>query len=259
MSGLLRESRVPVSLLPGRLIVEAARDEGVRLEEPGLMPSDVLEEPGLAERVLGRAVERWRDIAPSWMRLNFTMQRQLQTQWCWAATSVSVSEYYDPDTHWSQCTMVNAEKELTTCCRDGSSEDCDTPNVLDAPLSRADVLDHKQTGSVGYDIIRREIDAGRPLAWRIRWSGGGGHFAVIEGYQSFGDEWVAIDDPLYGASDLPVSTLTGGSYQGTGSWSHTYFTRPQSIRRLEPDELRAALDSRARVHPEGSTVVGDGG
>lgn len=252
-----------MSLVPERLIVDAARDQGIPLDEREPEPmaavrDAVLDEAAMARRVLGSAIERWRELAPSWIRLNFTMQHQLQTEWCWAATSVSVSAYYDPQTGWTQCTMVNAEKELTICCENGSSTECNQPNVLDAPLSRADVLDHKQQGSVGYDMIRQEIDAGRPLAWRIRWNGGGGHFAVIEGYQGFGDEWVAVDDPWFGAIDLPVSTLTGGMYQGTGSWSHTYFTRPQSVRLLEPDEIRLVLDTRERLPADDSTVVGEG-
>jgi hypothetical protein len=166
-------------------------------------------------------------VAPEldWSRLDFTMQRQEQTQWCWAATSVSVAAHYDPRGRWSQCGMVNAEKGLDICCREGASTACNEPNVLDSPLTRADVLDHKEPAPASFDAIRREIDAGRPLAWRIRWDGGGGHFAVIEGYQRAGEPWVAIEDPHWGATDVPVSMLTGGTYQGTGRWTHTYFTR----------------------------------
>jgi hypothetical protein len=160
-----------------------------------------------------------------WSRLDFTMQCQKQTQWCWAATSVSVAAHYDPHSRWSQCDMVNAEKGLDLCCREGASNACNKPNVLDSPLRRADVLDHKEPAPASFDAIRREIDAGRPLAWRIRWDGGGGHFAVIEGYQRDGEPWVAVEDPHWGSSDVPVSMLTGGSYQGTGRWTHTYFTR----------------------------------
>lgn len=261
MGRLLAESRIPVSLVPERLIVDAARDEGVRLDQlTGAERDAALEEPGVAGRVLESAIDRWRELAPSWVRLDFTMENQRQRLWCWAATTVSVSAFYDPQSEWTQCAMVNAEKGLATCCEDGSSVECDQTSVLDAPLSRADVLDHKQPGPVDYAMIRQEIDAGRPLGFRVGWSGGGGHFAVIEGYQSLGDEWVAVEDPEpgYTAVDLSFSTLTGEMYRGTGSWTHTYFTRPQSIRPLEPDEVRAALDFGERVPREDSAVVGDG-
>ena len=37
-----------------------------------------------------------------WRRLAFTMQTQLQTQWCWAANSVSVSLFYDSASGWTR-------------------------------------------------------------------------------------------------------------------------------------------------------------
>jgi Papain-like cysteine protease AvrRpt2 len=167
-------------------------------------------------------------VAPSWKRLSFTMQHQQQTQWCWAATSVSVARFYDGRTRWTQCGMVDAALGQHGCCHQGGSARCNRPNVLDAPLARADILARRQNAAVGYSAIRAEIDAGRPVAWRIGWRGGGGHFAVIEGYQRRGAQWVAIDDPWYGQSDVAVSTLLGGRYQQTGAWTHTYFTRPSS-------------------------------
>ena len=258
MTNLLEASRIPLSVGLERAIVAAARDEGVQLDQlkPVSVGSDtVLEDVETARRVLERAVEHWREAAPKWMRLNFAMQAQLQSQWCWAATSVSVSSYYDSGAAWTQCSMVNAEKGLTTCCEDGSSEPCNAPNVLSAPLRRADVLDRMQQGSVDYDVIRREIDAGRPVGLRLEWSDTNtGHFVVIEGCQSSGDERVALEDPLAGAFDLPFTTLTEGLYQGTGTWTHTYLTRPQRVRPLRRDEIRLASEIWERVRAEDSVV-----
>jgi hypothetical protein len=180
----------------------------------------------LQENRIPLAPETVAVAAPSWRRLSFAMQRQLQTQWCWAATTVSVARYYDGRTGWTQCGMVDAELGQRGCCHDGGSARCNRPHVLDSPLARARVLERKRSEPVGYSAIRTEIDAGRPVAWRIGWRGGGGHFAVIEGYQRTGGQWVAIDDSWYGQSDVEVATLTGGRYQQTGTWTHTYFTRP---------------------------------
>ena len=244
MASLLEESRIPVLLLPERVILDAAREEGLALD--GLTQAErdaALADPQITRRVLANAVDRWRDLAARWVRVHFSMQDQNQNLWCWAATTVSVSAYYDPQTEWTQCALVNAEKGVTTCCDDGSSEDCDQTNVLDAPLARAGVLDRKQRGPVDFDVIRQEIDAGRPLAFRVKWSGGGGHFAVIEGYQTAGAEWLAIQDPEpgYDAIDIPLTTLTDGAYRGTGSWTHTYFTRPQLPQPVATEETRRAL------------------
>lgn len=159
-----------------------------------------------------------------WRRLAFTMQHQQQTQWCWAAVSTSVSLYYDTSSTWTQCTVVNAELGQTTCCQNGSTSACNQPWYLDLALQRTGNLDAFAGGTTSFADLRTEIDAGQPLGARIGWSGGGGHFAVIEGYKPGpGDQRVAIDDPWYGASDLTYNTFAT-SYQGSGSWTHSYTT-----------------------------------
>lgn len=262
MTSVLKTSRVPISLVPERLISEAAYEQGFDLVDlrPHRKGEDVvLTEPLMARRVLETAIRRWWKLIPRWARIEFTMQFQQQTQWCWAATSVSVSRYYTPWSGWTQCDMVNQEKGQTTCCQDGSTSACNQPHVLDAPLARADVLNFMQGGTVAYDVVRDEIDAGRPVAWRIGWSGGGGHFAVIDGYQRFGAEWVAVDDPWYGASDVALSTLTGGTYQGTGTWTHTYFTQRPPLIFLPPlEEIRFPWEIWERIRIQDPLAIGGG-
>jgi len=159
-----------------------------------------------------------------WRRLAFTMQHQQQTQWCWAAVSTSVSLYYDTSSTWTQCTVVNAELGQTTCCQNGSTSACNQPWYLDLALQRTGNLDAVSGGTTSFADVRTQIDAGRLLGARIGWSGGGGHFAVIEGYKPGpGDQRVAVDDPWYGASDITYNTFAS-SYQGTGSWTHSYTT-----------------------------------
>jgi len=238
MDGVLATSRIPISLLPAQHVAEVARERGVDLDDfvPPRRDERVVVRPeaDIAE-VLAEALVRWWERIPVWRRLDFAMQHQQQTQWCWAATSVSVAKYYRSWSTWTQCGMVNAEKGQSTCCTNGSSDACNQPHVLNAPLSRAQVLDHMVSATVTYAELRAEIAAGRPVAWRIGWSGGGGHFAVIEGYR-VGSQWVAVDDPWYGESDVPLTTLTGGTYQGTGTWTHTYFTKRQPFPWVLEDE-----------------------
>lgn len=163
-----------------------------------------------------------------WSRLEFAMEEQEQTFWCWAATSVSVADFYANGSDWTQCRMANAELGQTMCCKHGDAKACNVPNVLDSPLKRADVLDRMKRGMVSFADIRKEIDAGRPLAWRIQWPDGTGHFAVIEGYQASGGQLVAVEDPWTGSVDVPLESLVSGRYRGNGRWTHSYFTeRPR--------------------------------
>ena len=161
---------------------------------------------------------------PSWARLNLAMQHQLQDNWCWAAVSTSVAGFFGVAT-WTQCSVVSEEVDDESCCTNGSSSACNVPWRLDKALRRVKALEKKSGGMPG-DLrgVRREIDAGRPVCVRIGWSGGGGHFIAIEGYRA-DDASVAVEDPWHGSSDVPVAHFRNGRYQGTGSWTHTYYTK----------------------------------
>ena len=157
-------------------------------------------------------------------QLSFNMQMQTQSNWCWAATANSVSHYFWRWSTWSQCRIANAELGHTDCCQSPVPAPCNVPWYLDRALTRTRNFVSIQ-GPAGFDPVRAEINAGRPVGARIGWSGGGGHFMVIYGYSMIGGhEYFDIDDPIYGKSHLPVSEFSS-SYQGTGSWTHTYFMK----------------------------------
>ncbi len=157
-------------------------------------------------------------------QLAFTMQAQTQTNWCWAATSTSVSHFYWFLSNWTQCTVANAELGLTDCCNGSVPSACNVAWYLDRALTRTNNF-VSITGSVSFQQVRDEIDAGRPVGARIGWNGGGGHFMVIYGYSLVvGTEYFDIDDPIYGKSHLTVADFSS-NYQGSGTWTHTYFTK----------------------------------
>jgi Papain-like cysteine protease AvrRpt2 len=158
--------------------------------------------------------------------LAFNMQAQTQSNWCWAATSTSVSHFYWWASPWTQCKVAGAELNLTTCCQSPVPSACNVPWYLDKALARTQNFVSIVSGTVSFDQVKAEIDAGRPVGARIGWSGGGGHFVAIYGYtQILGVlDFFDIDDPIYGKSHLSVSDFTS-NYQGSGTWTHTYFTK----------------------------------
>ncbi len=170
----------------------------------------------------------WIDILLDWIRkmsrsLSFTMQLQTQSQWCWAATSTSTSHFYNAGSTWTQCTVANATLGETTCCSSPSSSACNKPWFLDQALTTTHNFDHFVGGQITMAQVKAEIDAGRPVGARIGWSGGGGHFMVISGYSTLSNT-LTIRDPIYGTSTIAFSTFQS-SYQGSGKWTHTYYTR----------------------------------
>jgi len=159
-----------------------------------------------------------------WKRISFTMHHQENTYWCWAATSFSVNRFFNQNSTWTQCSIVNAELERTDCCTNGSSSNCNIPWRLEKALQRTGNFSLKLRGAGNIVIIRAEIDFNRPLCVRIGWKGGGGHFIAVDGYNQ-GLNMVAVDDPWYGASDIDLGVLQT-AYQGSGSWTNSYVVEP---------------------------------
>ena len=159
-------------------------------------------------------------------RLAFNMQAQTESNWCWAATSTSVSLFYWFLSGWTQCKVACQVVNLTTCCNSPVPDACNQPEKLSDALTVTKNLSSFVSSTSAFDTVKAEIDAGRVVCARIGWSGGGGHFVAIYGYtQVLGFiDYFDIDDPIYGKSHVTVSDFTS-SYQTTGSWTHTYFTK----------------------------------
>jgi hypothetical protein len=185
--------------------------------------------PGREGRNLAGWLRRLRDLLenaprPRWRRLALTVQAELQSQWCWAACSTSVSHFYDAGSGCTQCRVVNAELAQTACCQDGSTGHCNQPWYLDRALTRTGNLASRAAGTAPLSTIRSQLDAGRPVGARIGWAGGGGHFVMISGCLDDATGLLEVRDPIYGTSELSIASFAS-SYQGSGSWTHIYYTR----------------------------------
>jgi Papain-like cysteine protease AvrRpt2 len=175
------------------------------------------------------------------------MEPQQQDEWCWAATSNSVSHFYLPTSVWTQCAIASAELTLQ-CCSSPLPGDCDTSWRLDQALARTQNLQRMVTGPISYAAVAAEISAGRVVGIRVGWSGGGGHFLAIYGVSETPDgQYYLVDDPIYKKSQPSVDALLH-AYQGIGTWTHTYYTvvAPMSLTLLPPTPPIAAAIERAR-------------
>jgi Peptidase_C39 like family len=160
--------------------------------------------------------------APASNSLPFSMQTQQGNFWCWAATSSSVSHFFNQNSAWTQCniasTCLNSE-----CCT--TLAPCDKPYTLDGPLTQTGNLRGSAvSGNDTFAGVKAEIDQGRPVCCHISWSGGGGHFVAISGYDDSNQD-LFVEDPLYGKRPEPYATFVN-SYRGSGTWDYTYYTQP---------------------------------
>src|SRR4029079_4998564 len=86
--------------------------------------------------------------------LRFTMQQQQQTEWCWAAVSVSVNLFYHPASGQTQCAVANVAMGPTTCCQDGSTAQCNQPWFLDQALQIVGDLGFRDPGKATFAKVK---------------------------------------------------------------------------------------------------------
>lgn len=158
--------------------------------------------------------------------LNYTNLLQEQANWCWAAVSTAVDHFYNGSSTSTQCSVANGTLGRTDCCGTGASGPCNVAYYLDQALTDVGHLDTFTGSSYTYDATCQEINTSRPLCIRIGWKGGGGHFLAVVGYLAFSPvlERLLLADPAYGDQTVNYTGLFNDSYQGKGSWTHTYET-----------------------------------
>jgi Papain-like cysteine protease AvrRpt2 len=215
MSTVLERSRMELPTAPAQPPARPAPPRTPRPKEVGGWLAAWLRRFG---DVLGKVPK------PRWRRLELTVETQLQSQWCWAACSTSVSHFFDASSRWTQCTVVNAELDQTGCCMDGSSGGCNQPWYLDRAFKLTGNHADRAAGTVPLSAIRSQLDAGRPVGARIGWDGGGGHFVMISGCLDDATGILEVRDPIHGTSEISIAAFAS-SYQGSGSWTHTYYTQ----------------------------------
>jgi len=199
--------------------------------------------------------------AATWSRLNFTMLQQEQGNWCWCATSLSVHSYYNPTNQLTQCQAANLILGRNDACTNPTGADVNKPWFLDDGLTDLGNLREPVTsGMVGWDAVKAEVEAGRPLGCRTAWSGGGAHFVFIEGFLEGSPQMVAVDDPAGGQSDVNFETFKT-AYSGSGSWTHTYKVKSSRIRLLNAQVPASATVTAVSRHPNklDAFVVDNGG
>ena len=153
------------------------------------------------------------------------MEYQSQTNWCWAACGASVGNYYYGPSTYTQCGIANTCQEKTTCCTNPGG--CNHYGYLDEALKAAKSFDRMEASTTLFSTLQSRINSNQPVGTRVAWNGGGSHFMMVTGYNTDGNK-ITIQDPWYGTSTIMYSYYLS-SYQGSGSWTHTYYTRKMNI------------------------------
>lgn len=156
---------------------------------------------------------------------------QEQSEWCWAAVSKSILEYYLYDVE--QCEIAEYTRTHATfhdfgdinCCED-ASQGCNYWNYLTCSTGDGcivDIFSHWGLSAYGVEAIlslndiAAQIAAFKPFIVRWGWLWGGGHFVVVHGVYA---DNIDIMDPRYGEGYKTVKYDWLKS-DGLHDWTHT--------------------------------------
>ncbi len=136
--------------------------------------------------------------------LEIKTQPQTKEQWCWAAVSASIINYYE-DTNFKDCNIASSAFNINCCTNSSVCNQQNSISFIGNVIERNSFASSKvMPGIVSKKRLIREIDEGDPLILRVE-SHFGGHFIVVSGYIIYEDTItgnqmmkVMIKDPMWG-------------------------------------------------------------
>lgn len=157
--------------------------------------------------------------------LHYTIQAQLQTEWCWAANTASASVFYDPKSTWTQCKLANFELSMKDCCNTPTPSSCNLPWNTGTALQTVKIYKSTLSGKPELSQLMQAIDETQVPIVSIAWFGGGGHAVSIYGYDK-SKQLLNVANPWGGSSYDVVNFETFPShYSYGGKWNRTYWTQ----------------------------------
>lgn len=158
--------------------------------------------------------------AYTWHKLGITMQAQVNSNWCWAASGNTVAAYlgYSSYSQNQFCNLAFDRAINSTCPNNQASLGNDQEAFRQIGISPG----YYYYGYLSYNTVINEIDALRPVMTRIQWQSGGGHMMVIYGYDK-SQNWVYWGDPW--PSDTRYNWATWSYYVSNSSffWTHSLY------------------------------------
>ncbi len=158
------------------------------------------------------------------VEIPIVVQSQLLGNWCWAAVTASIREWYEEENAKAQC-AVASEFLARNCCPPGI-DDVSNPNNRRYSIATALGLNMARPAldrPLRPEEIPEVVASNRPACCVIRWSNGQLHFVLLTGYiEGIGD--VIVRDPLLGLFVGSYRRFTE-SYRDKGQWLATVATR----------------------------------
>ncbi len=161
--------------------------------------------------------------------LNFNIQRQVLSNWCWAAVATSVFKYYRPRSIINQRKFVADFFDNAQCDVANPAPACNKTASLSEALHLLNIFNGRVDNYVHPDVIEDELGINRPVCCLLQHPRFEGHFVVISALFRHPDNpnqiSVRVEDPFDASEQIvPYSELING-YRNS-FWVKTYYTKP---------------------------------
>lgn len=156
------------------------------------------------------------------------MLDQKETNWCWAAVTVSVDLFYDQEADPSLCRLVNRVLHRNDCCRETVPKACNTTRRLSDALKARGRYGRLYSKRLSYKWVRGQINREVLVPIAIKWSSGLAHFIVCRGYDyrpAVNRTDLHICDSANGDGTYPYLAVANRYLGYFGRWSHTYVVK----------------------------------
>jgi hypothetical protein len=161
------------------------------------------------------------------MTLNFRIQKQYLTNWCWAATASSISHYYSQFNNaffWRQedigAQLLGMPFCRTTPDRLGGLPQCNQQADLITALRITQNFNGWQNNPVTLNALYNEVNNFRPVCCQIFFAEHNlSHFVTVFGYNGNN---IVLGDPQVGNYEVDYNAFLA-NYR-SGQWIRTYAT-----------------------------------
>lgn len=156
--------------------------------------------------------------------LSFEMEEQTEDNWCWAATTKAVSDFYTPESPISQCTVAGRVKGVD-CCRNSSGSPCNEYDFLSDALRKTQNFENFLNRQLLWKDIKDQIALRKIVCAYIQWDNStAGHYVALYGVAGIGrgTKMVFVRDP--DGEDKLMTYARFKTYERQGQWLGSYLT-----------------------------------
>jgi len=157
-------------------------------------------------------------------------ERQIMTNWCWAASTVVISKYYNPAGNLNQRQVVAKLLNKPPCALPMPNPICNVKQDFSVSLNTYGYLAQAVNTTVSQDDLINSIKNKRLVGCQMDFSDMGGHAIVITNIiNSQSQVYLEIADPAVDSLFNISYQQFRDNYRGLGGqWARTYFTKPNS-------------------------------